>query len=136
MRQKKTYELDGSTFSTLEEFFEVISRVLIPGSYWGKNLDAFNDILRGGFGTPDEGFLVKWINSSISKERLGYPETVRQLEKYLNNCHPSNRESISTKIAKAKQLRGSTVFDWLVEIIEVHCSGGEEAVDGVELILD
>ena len=47
------YEIDGKNFSTLEEFYDEISRVLIPGAQWGRNLDAFNDILRGGFGTPD-----------------------------------------------------------------------------------
>ena len=43
----KTYEIDGEHFSTLEAFYE------------GRNLDAFNDILRGGFGTPDEGFVLR-----------------------------------------------------------------------------
>jgi len=52
---KRRYSIDGRTFSTLEEFYGEVSRVLIPGESWGRNLDAFNDILRGGFGTPDEG---------------------------------------------------------------------------------
>ena len=113
-----------------------MSNVLIPGAKWGKNLDAFNDILRGGFGTPEEGFVLKWLNSSISKDCLGYPETVRQLENRLNRCHPSNREFVSNDLAKAKLHEGATVFDWLVEIIRDHCSGGEEAEDGVELLLE
>lgn len=50
------YEIDGSRFSTLEEFFDEISQVLIPGVFWGHNLDGFNDILRGGFGTPRRVF--------------------------------------------------------------------------------
>jgi len=40
------YQIDGSRF---EEFFEEVTRVLIPGEPWGHNLDAFNDILRGSF---------------------------------------------------------------------------------------
>ena len=71
-----TYEIDGSRFSTLEEFFEEISEVLIPGVSWGHNLDAFNEILRGGFGTPEEDFRLVWKNSHLSRERLGYPETM------------------------------------------------------------
>jgi hypothetical protein len=43
------YEIEGRRFHTLEEFFDEISAVLIPGSEWGRNLDAFNDILRGRF---------------------------------------------------------------------------------------
>ncbi len=52
---KAMYEINGYDFSTLEEFYEVVSRVLVPGAEWGHNLDAFNDILRGGFGTPEGG---------------------------------------------------------------------------------
>src|SRR5262245_39633780 len=58
---------------------QILSQVLIPGAAWGRNLDAFNDILRGGFGTPEGGFVLQWINSALSRERLGYPETVRRL---------------------------------------------------------
>jgi len=51
----KVFVIDGFQFSTLDGFFDEISRKLIPGAQWGRNLDAFNDILRGGFGTPEEG---------------------------------------------------------------------------------
>ncbi len=134
--KKMTYEIDGADFSNLEGFYEQISRVLIPGANWGRNLDAFNDILRGGFGTPDGGFVLRWINSALSRERLAYPETVRQLELRLQRCHPSNRNSVSSELAEAKRGSGSTVYDWLVEIIHVHCASGEEQEDGVELVLE
>ena len=75
----RTFEIDGDLFSTLEQFYDEISRVLVPGAEWGRNLDAFNDILRGGFGTPDGRFKLVWMNASASREALGYPETVRQL---------------------------------------------------------
>lgn len=52
MLPKMMYEIDGARFTTLEGFYDEVSRVLIPGASWGHNLDAFNDILRGGFGTP------------------------------------------------------------------------------------
>src|SRR5690242_14123752 len=110
-RYKKVYEIDGVRFSTLEEFYDEVSRVLIPGASWGHNLDAFNDILRGGFGTPDEGFVLVWKNSDTSRQRLGYPETVRQLTLRLKRCHPSNRESVAQELEAAKREEGSTVFD-------------------------
>lgn len=75
---KFIYEIDGASFSTLEEFYDVVTNSLIPGAVRGRNLDAFNDILRGGFGTPDGGFVLMWRNSALSRERLGYSETVRQ----------------------------------------------------------
>jgi RNAse (barnase) inhibitor barstar len=66
----RTYELDGERFSILHEFYDEISRVLVPDATWGRNLDAFNDILRGGFGTPDEGFTLRWTNHERSRQRL------------------------------------------------------------------
>jgi RNAse (barnase) inhibitor barstar len=135
MNQKKVYEVDGYHFSTLEEFYEEVSRVLIPDAYWGRNLDAFNDILRGGFGTPEEGFILRWKNSGVSRQRLGYAETVRQLTLRLERCHPSNKPYVRSDLEQAKKGEGPTVFDWLVEIIQIHCRGGEEEEDGVELVL-
>ena len=133
---RPVYEIDGTRFSTLEEFFDEVSCVLIPGSPWGENLDAFNDILRGGFGTPEGGFTIKWKNSHLSRERLGYQETARQLTLRLQRCHPSNRGRVATDLIAARKGTGSTVFDWLAEIIRVHCPGGQEAEDGVELVLE
>ena len=130
-----TYEIDGARFSTLEEFFEEVSRVMIPDVYWGHNLDAFNDILRGGFGTPEEGFSLVWKNYALSRERLGYPETVRQLQLRLTRCHPLNREYVAENLQSAMRNEGSTVFDWLIEIIRCHGPGGDEEEDNVELIL-
>jgi RNAse (barnase) inhibitor barstar len=130
-----TYEIDGRRFATLEAFYDEISQVLIPEADWGRNLDAFNDILRGGFGTPEGGFVLRWVNSDVSRHRLGYPETVRQLELRLQTCHPSNRQSVARDLEKARRGEGPTVFDWLFDIIRVHTAGGREEEDGVELVL-
>lgn len=130
------YVLDGSRITSLETFYDEISRVLIPGRQWGRNLDAFNDILRGGFGTPDEGFTLRWSHSADAKKTLGYPETVRQLEIRLGCCHPSNRRDVRRMLSDARAGTGQTVFDWLVEIIRHHGPGGEQAKDNVRLVLD
>ena len=136
MSKKKTYALDGVEFSSLEGFADHFTNVVLPEWRWNGNLDAFNDILRGGFGTPEKGFVIRWKNSELSKRKLGYPETIRQLEKRLKECHPANREFVAKDLEAAQRHEGATVFDWLVEIIEVHCPGGLEAKDGVELILE
>jgi len=130
------YEIDGSRFSTLEECFDEISRVIVPGQRWGHNLDVLNDILRGGFVTPPNGFTIDWKNHALSKERLGYGETIRQLEKRLQKCHPESQGHVAADLASARAHRGATVFDWLVDLIRIHGSGGKEGQDRVELILD
>jgi len=133
---KQTYVIDGGRFSTLDGFFDEISRVLVPECWWGKNLDAFNDVLRGGFGTPEGGFILRWENSETSRQELGYAETVRQLRLRLERCHPTNRSHIASQVRDAEKNIGPTVFDWLVEIIRGHGAGGTEAGDGVELELE
>ena len=135
-KTKKVYVIDGTDFSTLAEFYDVVSCTLIPGAFWGRNLDAFNDILRGGFGTPEDGFILRWKNSQLSRIRLGHEETVRVLEERLLHCHPTNRELVTEKISDARQGVGETIFDTLVEIIHVHCPGGYEDGDSVELVLE
>ena len=132
---KPVYEIDGRDFATLEDFFEVVGRVLIPGASWGRNLDAFNDILRGGFGTPPGGFTIRWSRSDLSRNRLGYAETARQLEHILRACHPANRSSVAARLNRARLGAGPTVFDWLIEIIGYHSARGWEEGDGVELVL-
>lgn len=132
----RDYKIDGVRTISLEAFYDEISEILIPGAEWGRNLDAFNDILRGGFGTPESGFRIRWINSADAKRHLGYNETVRQLEIRLRECHPTNRETVRAKLEAAKVGRGPTVFDWLVEIIRLHGPSGEEAESKVALILE
>lgn len=56
--EKHQVVIDGNSFSTLEEFFDEVDRALNPKTYWGKNLDAFNDVLSGGFGTSSKGFAL------------------------------------------------------------------------------
>lgn len=133
----KRYVIDGASFSTLEEFYVVFEReVLDEGSEWGRNLDALNDVLRGGFGTPEEGFILIWHNAAASRERLGFAETVRQLGRRLERSHPDNRGSVQQQLDAAKRGEGQTVFDWLIEIIRAHGPGGEEQRDNVTLVLE
>ncbi len=133
--EKRAYEIDGEEFSTLEAFYDQISSKLIPNARWGRNLDAFNDILRGGFGTPSGGFILRWKNSQVSRERLGYEETVRQLRARMLRCHSTARSRVAQELSGAEKHQGETVFDWLVGIIRIHCAGGTEQEDGVELEL-
>ena len=131
----RTVELNGEEFTTLEEFFDHFEFRALDGSFWGRNLDAFNDVLRGGFGTPVGGFRIIWRNHALSREHLGYAETARQLKLRLEQCHPMNTPYIQQLLHRAETRQGETVFDWLVTIIQVHGPGGQEQVDNVELVL-
>jgi len=135
LEPKPIIEIDGTRFDTLDGFGDEISARLIPGARWGRNFDAFNDILRGGFGTPERGFRVRWLNFQRSREALGYPETVRWLEKKIQHCHPDNVRLVEQEIEAAVRGEGPTVAEIIVEIIRKHGPGGDEADDSVELEL-
>jgi RNAse (barnase) inhibitor barstar len=128
--------IDGNNFSTLEEFFDEVERVLVSSRSWGRNLDAFNDVLRGGFGTPEGGFVLKWRHSERSRHHLGYDETIRQLQLRLKTSHPASRAAIMHDLQLATNRTGPTVFDWITTIIREHGPGGSEARDGVQLVLE
>lgn len=117
---KKVYIVDGSRFSTLSEAAVEFTRVLGLSESWNGNLDAFNDFLRGGFGTPEDGFILVWRHSEISRERLGHFETLLWLEERVHHCHPSNVAHIQERITAARQNEGETLFDTLVDIIRGH----------------
>jgi RNAse (barnase) inhibitor barstar len=133
--RKPVLEIDGSAFDDLEGFYDEVSRKLIPGAEWGRNLDAFNDILRGGFGTPDGGFVLRWKNSGLSRLRLGWDEQIRSIERGLSRCDPTGIAPLQARLEAARRHEGETVFDDLVAIIRVHGTGGHESADGVELEL-
>jgi RNAse (barnase) inhibitor barstar len=136
MTSRPVLEIDGSRFDDLDGFWDEVSRQLIPGADWGRNLDAFNDILRGGFGTPEGGFVLRWTNSEISRAALGHEETVRWLERKVAERSPGNVPAVRSDLEAARAGRGPALFDILVEIIHTHGTGGDEADDAVELQLE
>jgi RNAse (barnase) inhibitor barstar len=128
--------LDGARFSDLQGFYEEVSNRLIPGASWGRNLDAFNDILRGGFGTPDDGFELRWVNSALSRERLGWDATIGFVEQKLATCHPQNVPNVEADLSAARRHEGQTLFELIVDIIRRHGTGGREPDERVVLVLE
>lgn len=132
---KQTITIDGACFETLTQFFAHFQEQALDRA-WGHNLDAFNDVLRGGFGTPEDGFILRWKNHHLSRSRLGHAETARVLRARLQTCHASNSEAVRQALAQAEASEGETIFDTLVTIIKRHGPGGREQEDGVQLHLD
>lgn len=85
--------------------------------------------------SPDGGFVLRWTNADISRERLGYDETGRFLERKLRTCHPSNVEHVRNDLMRARNGEGETLFDFICAILRNHGPDGEEPEDGVVLEL-
>jgi RNAse (barnase) inhibitor barstar len=126
--------IDGADFSDLDGFTREFSRLLVNYT-WRGNLDAFNDLLRGGFGTPENGWVLRWLNSELSRSALGYEATIQRLEQVLLTCHPSHRLNSERRIRRARRGQGPTLFDEIVDIIREHGPGGRESEDSIVLEL-
>lgn len=116
----RTFIIDGKDFVNLEGFYDVFGRTVLPGVEWGRNLDAFDNVLFGDMGDLHSGDTITWKNPMLSRMCLGYDETVRQLERQLREADASQHDAIHEAILLAKSKKGETVFDWLVEIFREH----------------
>ncbi|NUT47401.1 MAG: hypothetical protein HOV94_08840 [Saccharothrix sp.] len=65
-----TYELDGRFVTDVEGFYCAIGEAINgPGGYFGWNLGAFDDCLRGRFGARPP-FRLVWHDSAVAREHL------------------------------------------------------------------
>jgi hypothetical protein len=67
-----------------------------------------------------EAFVLIWKNAEKSRTYLGYPETVKLLEKTFYYLQPGNQKETPTSLLKAKESTGETIFDTLVDLIRAH----------------
>lgn len=69
------FRIDGRKIKSVNDFYRQIgSSVNGPGGYFGRNLDALADCLRGGFGTPDHRYFeFEWQHSAQSRHFLDTP---------------------------------------------------------------
>jgi RNAse (barnase) inhibitor barstar len=120
----RTIVLDGREIFDLSSFYDEIESKLTRDLGWdmGRNLDAFNDVLRGGFGVYeyDEPVRLVWEYSEESRADLGWKETVEYLQFQLGNCHPDNVPLVKEDLEKADRKEGVTLFDIIVDIIREH----------------
>lgn len=71
-RSPVIYRIDGRKIKSPSDFYrEIGSTVNGSGGYFGRNLDALADCLRGGFGTPEKRpYEFEWQHSALSQRYL------------------------------------------------------------------
>jgi hypothetical protein len=74
-----TYEIDGTRFFTLEEFYDEVSGVL-PDVFWGTIWMPSMISCAEGFGTPEEG-----IHSDL--EEFGFVSPTAAIRKLYGNLN-------------------------------------------------
>jgi RNAse (barnase) inhibitor barstar len=81
------YVLDGSRLTSLQTIYDEMDNALGLPAGETPNFDWLDDLLSGGIkGIPDDGIVVRWINSEVSRQQLG-PQLFGQLQ----NLMQSNR---------------------------------------------
>lgn len=118
---KQKIIINGDNFSDLESFYDEIDRVLTKDLDWqtGHNLDAFNDLLRGGFGVYEyrEPIKLIWKNISKSKTDLGVKETEKWYNRKIAENKIENQKFFKDKLKELTDNNGQTLFDIIIEII-------------------
>ena len=80
------YIIEGEDIKSIDAFYDLISKQLGLASWFGRNLDALNDVLRGGCGTVDPANKTwKWLHHTISKENISRFDTIVRIF----NEHPN-----------------------------------------------
>lgn len=108
---------------------------LLDDFEWRGSLDAFHDILRVGLRYPRRALRVAMAELPAFRESLGWSATIHWLEDTIARCHPTNVPRLTAELEAARRGEGTTLFDWLVVIIERHGPGGSEAEDNLVLRL-
>jgi len=128
--------IDGLRFGCLYEFWDEVGRELQLGMAWGRELDAFDDVLGAGSGILAHGGTVRWLASEASRRQLGFEATVQRLTDRLLAGPVSLRRERRQVLEDFTRGKGLTVFDQIVAIIRDHGRRGEQGGDGVELLLE
>jgi hypothetical protein len=117
---QRVVEIDGRDFRTLEGFFGVVGTALIPDQRWGKNFEAFNDILCWPLARDPEPYVLVWRRSNLSRPRLDHRAAEQYWQELIRAGGGKPSKWQAEQLARAERCEGPTAFDWIVEIIEGH----------------
>lgn len=117
-------DLEGSRIIDIPSFYVQINALLMVGEDWqlGNSLDAFDDLLYGGFGRLKDfdKLQIRWNDISFSQKSLGIETTRKYYMEKLKSKQPFNKKLIHQKLAELESGEGQTYFDILMEIIASH----------------
>lgn len=116
--------IQGRNIVDIPSFYREINRVFMKDEDWelGESLDAFNDLLYGGFGAMKghSNMQLIWLNAERCSKALGYNITK---EYYLNKLMPGsifNKDFHRQKLDELEAGIGQTYFQIIVGIISDH----------------
>lgn len=117
------HTIEGGAIDDIASFYAEINRVFMAGENWrlGQSLDAFNDLLFGGFGAIESGEAtsIVWRDIEHSRAALGIEATREFYRAKLGN--PQYNQALAQAGLDALEAgTGQTYFEMIVEIIAQH----------------
>jgi RNAse (barnase) inhibitor barstar len=116
--------LEGNNIHDIPSFYKEINRIFMQNEDWelGESLDAFNDLLFGGFGIIKgmPNIQLIWNNSKISSEALGSNTTKGYYLKKIEPGSPFNRTFFEQKFTELEADNSLTYFQIILDIISDH----------------
>ncbi|AZI33093.1 barstar family protein [Kaistella carnis] len=120
----KNIIIEGKHITDIETFYKEINRVFMQNEDWdiSQSLDAFNDLLYGGFGEikGNEPLQLIWKNFEENKKQLGFNATKTFYEGKLQAPETYNIDFVREKIKELESGKGRTYFEIILEIISDH----------------
>jgi len=116
--------ITGSNIYDITSFYSEINRVFMHNENWkiGESLDAFDDLLYGGFGAINNSQTVKiiWTDIALSRKALGYETTKTYYLNKLQPGSPFNKQHFTAKLKELEAGGGETYFDVVIKILSEH----------------
>ena len=120
----KTIVIEGSRIHDIRSLYEEINRVFMQGEDWklAESLDAFNDLLYGGFGAilHENEVKIIWNHAAQSQKALGFETTKIYYENKLMHPELYNVALFKAKLSDLISGKGPTYYEIIKEIIASH----------------
>lgn len=117
----KTLTIRGRYIRDIPSFYAEVNRVFMADEDWklGESLDAFNDLLFGGYGVIAGPELVElvWEDIEASRAALGIETTRTYLTAKLRQPELYSVSIIHQQLDQLEKGNGSTYFDTILNII-------------------
>ena len=116
--------IEGKNIQDIPSFYKEINRVFMQNEDWelGESLDAFDDLLFGGFGMLKgmPNIQLIWNNSTLCSHTLGYDTTRAYYLKKLAPGTPFSKSYHQRKLTELEAGNGQTYFQIIQNIISDH----------------
>lgn len=120
----KTLTLEGARIRDIASFYAEVNRVFMAGEDWtlGESLDAFDDLLHGGYGAiaGREPVRLVWKDLEASRSALGPEATAAQLRAKLQRPDLFDVTRIRRQLDAVERGQGPTYFDTILHILADH----------------